>query len=667
MVCSPGCPTRERDQPACHNAAPGADAPLTASGRGRPSEKGYRLGSVLLRRIIPRCVIATSCTLGGAGALPLPAAAPQGPQSDNPLQALLESEREARALTPAEAMAAYMKVADWVKAWDVPVELVPGSVEPAAARVVLFRSGAPVGEGSALREGSGRGVVWRAASAAMAGAEREMVPRRDALWREQMHSAAAGLTLSVELAGPMTPLGEAELADPDSALRPGLDGLAIRHADAWEVVFPAELAALGVTPTIELAARAAKLLGDPAAGVSLPRDLAIERGVVFYRFGVSRIAGVGRAGAPEFLTRGGRVVELSDVDVASLLRFAEGLLGHFEQVRHPDESGLGLWGTIHPFRGVADPPLATPTQQSLAALSLVNLARTPQASEAVRARAEGLARSLMRDLQRVEGSEIAPEDDGVACALAWVALRRLGAAGDASDGLRPLFETCERMMDAHARAERGETRGTVSEAILAWAMAERAGATGLDRDAAERDVRALYRATEPGALVGLMPWLGWAELALCPEGPVPAGPALRQIRERVWEHQLAPEDTGPEERDLAGGIVFTRGFVSLPTWSSARAVAFCATMLGDPRLTTREELSPEIVRLLASMRFLMQLGAREVETAFYPDPRVAAGGARAAVWDHRMPPEASALTLLAASEFLRSLAAAEEAKTPPAR
>lgn len=273
----------------------------------------------------------------------------------------------------------------------------------------------------------------------------------------------------------------------------------------------------------------------------------------------------------------------------------------------------------------------------------------------------------MAALRDVRESEVATEQDGVAGALTWVVLERLGVAADESDELRPLFDVCEHMMGAHAGAERGEAKATVHEAILAWAMAERAGATGRGRAEAERDLRALHRAAEPGALVGLMPWLGWAELALAPEGPVPAGPALRQIRDRVWEHQLSGEDAGAEEQDLVGGIVFTRGFVSLPTWSSSRPVAFCATMLGDPRLTTREELPGEVIRLLGAMRFLRQLSAGEVECRFYPDAALARGGVRAAPWDHRMPPEATAMAMLSVCEFLRSLAAAEEAKTTSER
>jgi hypothetical protein len=618
----------------------------------------------LLRGIISRCLWATWCLASTGAGL---AAAQEQPPAADPLASLLGEPRADRPLTPAEAMEAYVRVAEAVETWQAP-ERRADLAAPAAARVALYRAGRLVGAANAIGGvGGDPDVLGRAAEGAMEAARLELLPRQDALWREQMRALAGDLTVSVELAGPLTPLGEAEVADPDSALRPGLDGLGVRVGKELVVVFPSELVAGEATPRVELAARAARLLGDPSLGVALPHDLAKEHGAVFYRFGVVHIAGVGEAGSPEFLVRGGRVVEPGEVSVASLVRFAEELLAHFEAARHPAASGLGLMGTIHPSRGVADPAVASPTQQAIVALALLGMAETPQLSEAARARAAELARELMLDLQRVEEGEVEAERDGVAAAVAWVVLERLGAGVSADDALGPLWGICERMLADHAQAERGEPRGAVSEAVLAWAMAERARATGRDRGAAERDVRALYRAVEPGGLVGLMPWLGWAELALAPEGPVPAGPALRQVREQVWEHQLGGEDAGSDGRDLAGGIVFTRGFVALPSAASARPVALCATMLRDPRLTPAAEAPGEIVRLLGAMRFLDQLGAGEVECRFYANPALARGAVRAAVWDHRMAPETSAAAALCVSEFLRSLAALEAADALPAR
>ena len=190
--------------------------------------------------------------------------------------------------------------------------------------------------------------------------------------------------------------------------------------------------------------------------------------------------------------------------------------------------------------------------------------------------------------------------------------------------------------------------------------------TGLDREFAESQLRALVRETPKGGLVGLMPWVGWAELALAGDGPVASAVYLREVRDAVWTFQLTLRDTGVEERDLQGGIVFTSGGLSLPTWNSARPIAFAATMLGDPRLTTREEMPGEVVRLIDAMRFLQQLAAGPAVAAFSRRPELVRGGIRAAVWDPHQPPEATALAMLAVAELLGSLETLEQA-APEAR
>ncbi|MBK7404035.1 MAG: hypothetical protein IPJ41_05250 [Phycisphaerales bacterium] len=560
-------------------------------------------------------------------------------------------------LDPEAALRAYGRLEGWVRAWQVPEGREEGLEGCAACRVALYDRGRLVGAGQALTQaGEGPGALASAAQAAMAEAERVLLPaRRDALFQEQAVAAAAGLTVSLELAGALTPLGEAELEDPDAALSPGADGLAVRRVDAWLFTFPMVLLASEASPSVEYPAMAARLLGAPSKGIELVRDLAADSGVAFYRFGVMHVAGVGVGGSAVFLHRCGTVTPASAVTTQGVRAFAIGLLDHFEATRLGGGLNLGLMGQVHPWRGVADPALATPTQQCLAAVALLRLAETPGIERVDRERATSLARSIMNDLQAVESGEVRTEDDGVAGAIAWVALWGLGAGRHEEDELRPFYDTCERLMREHVAADPTEAKGTVAEALLAWALAERAASTGQDRKFAEESLRAVLRGARPGALVSLLPWAGWAELALAPEGDVPAGTALRRVREQVWEHQLTGTDAGVQDGDLAGGIAFTEGGVSLPTWSSARPVAFLATMLGEPRLTTAGEVQGEAVHLVAAMRFLEQLTPGEAECRFFPDPGLARGGIRASVWDHRMPPEASAMALLTACEFLRSV------------
>ena len=132
------------------------------------------------------------------------------------------------------------------------------------------------------------------------------------------------------------------------------------------------------------------------------------------------------------------------------------------------------------------------------------------------------------------------------------------------------------------------------------------------------------------------------------------------MREQVWKHQLSAAELSGERLDLAGGIVFTAGRNPLPTWHTARPMAFIATMLADVRLTEREEFARELSHVLGALRFLRQLSAGDAEGHMYRLPRRAMWGVRNSVWDQRMAPEATALTLMTVSEVVRSLQAVQE-------
>ncbi len=662
----------------CHTSRDTMPSPSEALAGRSASEKVYRLCRSWLHRDTGRGVGATRCPTAArcsgwvAGlvvvlALGTGAAAQDRSTSENPAkeqqvdplaEVLAARESRPHLPTPTEAMDAYAAARDWLDTWAEPTAF---ATPASGVRVSIYQQGRLVGEATALVEHAGSdGPLAVAAAGAMEQTRRAVLPRGGALGDELLAQLAADLTLSVELAGPCTPLGAAELLNPAAAVQPGLTGIAARARGAWAFVFPTELAASGTAPGVKLAAMAASLLGDPKLGVELLTDLARHRGVSFYRFEVVHLAGVGPEGSPVFLSRGNRIVERREVTTASLVRFAEGMVGHIEATRIGGESGLGLMGTINSARGNADPAVAAPMQQTLVALALVRFAETQKMPPAARDRARGLARAIVKDLARVEPGELVPTEDGVAAAVLWVVLTELGTTN--APELGALLETCESMLAAHAAAVPIERQGTVSDAVLVWALAERAARTERDREFAERELRSLMRATPRGGVVGLMPWIGWAELTLAgDEGPIPSAVMLREAREVVWTHQLTMRDTGVAERDLQGGIVFTAGGLSLPTWNTARPVALLATMLGDPRLTTAEEMPGEVGRLIDAMRFLQQLRAGEVVCAFSPRPELVRGGIRAAVWDPRQPPEATAITLLAVVELLGSLETLEEA------
>jgi len=193
--------------------------------------------------------------------------------------------------------------------------------------------------------------------------------------------------------------------------------------------------------------------------------------------------------------------------------------------------------------------------------------------------------------------------------------------------------------------------------VVAFALSRRAverwPGPPASTDAAAALEKVLAR-TEPGRLASRMPWLGWGELCL-PAPAIPAAPALREFRDRVYEHQLRAEAMDADHEDLSGGIVFTASRSPLPTCQTARVAAFLASAAGDARLTDPAERIKEIARLAATLRFLRQLTADDACGFMYADPDRARGGVRVALWDQRQPLDATALTLIAACETLRAM------------
>jgi len=569
--------------------------------------------------------------------------------------------------TPAEAMRAFQQVESWFAAWDAPERGAverglerPGpegaEVTPAGGACVTVRLGGAVLARESSLDPGGDGVA-RAASAAVASVEERMSVVRDATWRERMVALAPTLELTLELAGPLVPLTDEELAHPSSMLSPGLHGVAVRVGESWLATFPAEMLASGAPFEIELSSLVARAVGDPQLGARSPADLARTESAVFYRFRTVHLAHPARGEPPVFLYRGARLVDRSSLGTRDLRDLADRYADHLMARRWRDPGRYGMVGMLLPVAGRAEPPFAPPLQQGLVAFALAEYAGGAGPDRAERARSFAL--SLLADLAVVEPGEADPLRDAGAVAMLWAAAHRLDARAHGGAEVRAFVDALDAAMVELDGAALG-TPPSARDAVVIWARAIRAGAGLADGQAVERDLRAVYAATDPASMVSLLPWLGWAEMALHPWGEIPAAQALWGVRDLVWEHQLTDRDATADSLDLVGGVVFTRSENPLPTWHTVRVLPFMASMLADGRLTETERVLPELSRLLASLRFVRQLTADEAVCHLYADRERAAFGVRSAPWDQRMPPEATALALLTLTEAFRALEAREE-------
>lgn len=574
--------------------------------------------------------------------------------------------------------AAFGLVRGWVDGWSVPSEGADVGVEGVeGVRVVIRSGGRVVGSGSAWTGVRSEGALAEATEIALrrAGVALRRAAGPGTAESDAVLMARDALRVQVSFAGRLVPIDAGSVGEAALGVRPGLDGVAARAGGDVRVIFPGELRERGVGAERGIF-EALRRAGVDAAG----RAGALGDGVVVYRFGVTTIGEFGSADggvrAVE-LFRGGRAVEAGDVTREALLRAADGVARQLMSMRRDGEArddpiggvAPGWWGRYESvedrYEGI-EPELRA---EALAAYALARYARVRGVDPALSERARtygveflsGSARSVvLASASAAEAS--AARSVGVSLVLlAWSELARAGVdvSGGEDSPLRSMPGDALTQLRAVAGKPAGDAAGAQASAMAALALARAAPIAerdaGASLEAARGAVRALFRGTDRGGLVSLMPWLGWAELELARGGEVPAATALLEMRELIAAHRLGRRDTGADERDLVGGVVFTRGRAPLPTWQTTRATAFEAAMLGDARLTDADEFAVRARDLRDSLRFVLNLTVSEAEASRYPTPARALGGVREAVWSDTITLDANAMGLLTLVEALEAL------------
>ncbi len=582
-----------------------------------------------------------------------PETAPTPEPTPQPVVAPVASPKLNPPPSPDEAMRSFVRVEGWVRGWSLTGEGTGPAVD--ASAVTLRLDGVVIGRG--VDVGGGTRSLQLSAGAALSDAAERLPIEHDALFEQNRRLMADRILISVELAGSLIPISPAEYADASLELAPGLDGVAVRFGDRVAAMFPGLMLERDMDPARALAATVSRASGDPTLSLKRPADLAKEEGAVFYRFRVTHLAHPAVGEPALFLSRGGRVFEKRQLGAAELERWAAGMAENLMRRRWPGVERYGLQGTFDPVSGQYESSWAPPAEQAVAIRALCAAAWVGSADHsAARVHPAAVAaRALLEDLLFVEEGEVAPWNDPVAAAAtlrAAIAVGRLiDAPGDAERVAR-LRVVAEGAFDA----ERGWSSGLPGSgcAMIAEALAD-------GSPDAEAALRSLYRDAGLGGLVNGMPWLGFAELAMAGNDRVPGAAALREMRSLVNSRMLTADVLAPEARDLAGGIVFNTTRNPMPTAQSARPLAFHGRMLGDDRLTEPGEVAAEVGRLLEGLRFLRQLTAGDAEGHMYARPERARWGVRGALWDQRMRVDATATTLLAVCETIRSLQAIQRA------
>lgn len=614
-------------------------SPIQARQQGAESEKQWarRGGVAALRRALAAGCCVLSTVAGSA-----PAAG--------------ESFSDAIGHASSTAVAGQPGSAETLRAFDAVEKFIRGTTEtvdlhdvPAAygCSVVLRLAGEIVGRGSAIG-GPGAAVstsrIAEAAKAAWDNAEPRLPVRGTGEARAAMlRVLRQDLLISLELSGPLMRINANAYGDFDATLQPGLDGVLANLGENVGAVFPGTAAGGNIVPS-EAARRsvgivAALARGEAGGGATVvltePAELEKKQGITLYRFRSTHVAQWRSDKGPELLYRGQKLVVQSDVDeIAELWHIADRLAGNLAN---------RATGTMEQTVSLATGAAETPDDPAFSAAVAKFALDRYLAARADSAIADSVRGSLPRWeaalTARARSLDSPTIDAGTLLAnrsVAPAAAARLHAAVAAADP-------------------------SIEHSIIAFALVSTEPAVGLWPEAPSDGrslTRRIFSRCTPGVLGSHMPWIGWAELDARSRDKVdalPSAPALREMRSMIWKHQLQSVDAGPDGQDMVGGIIVPGSNRPLPTWQSARLVAFLGTMLGEPVLTSKAERGIEVVRLLRAARFLRQLQIDDSLGWMCNDAVMAKGGLRNATWDQRTQADATAMGLMAVLEIIKGI------------
>ena len=568
--------------------------------------------------------------------------------------------------SPDDAIATHETVRSWVRDWSMPDEDAAGGENALGlppvwgAGVTIRLDGRVLARGSWIAmDGPTTRAVWNAAGEAVRAGRAALPSANDALDGERFAAMGERATVSVEFYAQPVPIPPEELGLPFAGCSPGAEALVVRVADRTDVVGVDAQLTRGSDPARELAAMATSITGAGETALKPIAEL-IDDGYTFLRAPVLHVAMPFPGAAPVFLDRGGNTVAGEAIRSRMLRETADLMAAHLRSRIWPGVERYGIGGDLNAVTGAVETVSAEPFDQAMSAMALMAHARLRTAD----APASGQAgNKVLLDLATVEPGEETPWSGAVAAAGTIAALAMLDPdirAGDpAYEILRVrCLDTLRGTFDPDTGFAEDVTRSAYG--LVAWAHVR---AMGLDasftRELADAAVRRAFRETPSSGLAAQMPFLAWADIELHPEGELPSAQALIAMRAQVFEYQLHWRDLRPIDRDLAGGVVFTRSSAALPTWHTLRPMAGIATLLGDERTTpggiASTGVARELVVLSDALRFTRQLVMSGDALYLARNPSQSNGGVRRALWEPTLAPEASAIALLTVCEALDSM------------
>jgi hypothetical protein len=538
--------------------------------------------------------------------------------------------------TPARVMNAYRSARGAVDVWSTDnLQPVPGVAH--GCFVLLRAEGRVLGSGGAMWAGpQPAGATLKAAlDEAMGEADRGAPIPRDLLRPERLAELGRQSAISLELAGPLTPVWPVSLEELDVLLRPGLDGLAVERAGQIRGISPGQMLARGRLPTDAARGLIAEMVGSAEVAMERMEVLRDKHDVRLYKFTTVHAAQGGAGREPALLVRGARPIKRTDIDSGPELQFWAAQVAAALARRIDPASGAFRGGAYRLDTGDFEADESDPARPLLAALALVRFA---EMRERTQGPDDGASRAARRSAQALVERAAARATGATEAAMALVAM---------GPGTPDAQRLLEKVRDAVEKP--GDARPGVR---ALWTLALIRG--GRDREQARLALDAVLASSPPGEQIEMWPWIVWACAELSTNGAtIPASTALREARAAARSCQLSPM-TMLDQPDLRGGFVAGggEGGSRWPTWTTARIASALPAMLKHADLTTKAELGPEMLTTLDALRFLRQLTADDSAAWMCRAPEQAEGMVRLAPWEVRAGSDAGALTLIAVCDLI---------------
>jgi len=543
-----------------------------------------------------------------------------------------------------DCVGAWLEARAWVDALAVPEAAETPADEPLTSGVcvILRHRGRTVGLGRAYSDPEQRtpGLIRSAMSEAILAATNDEVIKQlpDSVKAE----AGTHLTLEMEFAGPLRALLGRTFQAATERLRPGLDGIAMRHDDRWWYQFPSHLRltnAFAGPDRLYSFALAAKLSPRQLEGL---RD---QGTISLYSFPTINLAQSTPDATPRMLIGGHVPVTQSDVTEDNLTTARDSLVKHILQRVFVQGDDCRLMGTYTPSTDNHEHQPPTDQARFLVALALAQYADSAQADEALQVQARVAARQLLEPRVIDQSQPVIPMKPSEAAAWCMAVAALQVEDEQLESSLQILRDYLQEMgkLDDHLLSRQSHDMAMAGAAlVLAGRDDDRDLAVEAGRRA--RDVLSIHQHAS------LLPWLGWIEQRDRPLGEISTNEQLADraslslIREQAIAVQVNPSSSRTDQLD-SGGFELQPGSRGV-TAQSLRPAIFFAEMLQDEAFQDAQRQAEWEQAHQRFLRYLLQLSCRSDHAGTWKHEERTRGAIRASTWDARLHPTAQAMALM---------------------